>query len=164
MKKGLRKRGLLFQAAIAGILVKNYISIAYLVKTGSSALPVIVHVLNLPLDEAVNALAVRPVCETADHAEPVRPLLSGKQLLDRDHDPLSSLLLVVATHHLLFQTNLRLGNRAIFCLPPASLQRPGSKDEKSRGTTELLGQMENFSITTSYQKIEDRRKCYKPTT
>lgn len=81
----------------------------------------VIHVLNLPLDEAVNALAVRPVCEATDHSEPVRPLLSGEQLLNGNHDPLSTLLVAVDTHHLLFQTHLRLDQRAIFCLPPPSL-------------------------------------------
>lgn len=90
-------------------------------------LPVIVHVLNLPFDEAVDALAVRAVCEAADHAEPVRPLLSGEQLLDGNHDPLSPLLVAVDTHHFLFQTHLGLDQRDVFCLPPSSLQRPGLK-------------------------------------
>lgn len=81
----------------------------------------IVHVLNLLFDKAVNALAVRPVCEAADHAEPVGPLLSGKQLLNGNHDPLSPLLVAVDTHHFLLQTHLRLDQRAIFCLPPPSL-------------------------------------------
>lgn len=87
----------------------------------SAVLPVIIHVLNLPFDKAVDALAVRPVCETTDHPEPVGPLLSGKQLLNRNHDPLSPLLLAVDAHHFLFQTHLRLDQGAVFCLPPSSL-------------------------------------------
>lgn len=90
-------------------------------KTESAPLPVIIHVLNLPLDKAVNALAVGPVCETTDHAEPIWPLLSGKKLLNGNHNPLSPLLMAVDTHHLLFQTHFRLDQRAIFRLPPSSL-------------------------------------------
>lgn len=71
-------------------------------KTESAVLPVIIHVLDLPFDKAVNSLAVRPVCEPTDHAEPVGPLLSGKQLLHRNHNPLSPLLMAADTHHFLF--------------------------------------------------------------
>lgn len=90
-------------------------------KIESAVLPVIVHVLNLPFDKAVNALAVGPVCETTDHAKPVGSLLFGEQLLNGDHDPLSPLLMAVDAHHFLFQTHLRLDQRDIFCLPPSSL-------------------------------------------
>lgn len=86
-----------------------------------AVLPVVIHVLNLPLDKAVDTLAVCPVCETADHAEPVRPFLAGEQLLNGNHNPLSTLLVAVDTHHFLFQTHLRLDQRTIFCLPPPSL-------------------------------------------
>lgn len=43
----------------------------------------IIHVLDLPLDVAVNALAVGPVCELSHHAQSIRPFFSGKKLLDR---------------------------------------------------------------------------------
>lgn len=90
-------------------------------ETEWAVLPVIVHVLNLSFDEAVDAFAVRPVCETTHHAEPVGPLLFCKQFLNGNHDPLSALLMAVDAYHFLFQTHLRLDQRAVFCLPPASL-------------------------------------------
>lgn len=65
----------------------------------------IVHVFNLSFDKAVDALSVRSVGETADHAEPVRPLLlSGEQLLDGQRDPLPTL----PTHHFLIYAHLGL--------------------------------------------------------
>lgn len=91
----------------------------------------IVHVLNLPLDKAINAFAVRPVCESTDYAEPVRPLLPGEQLLDGNYDPLSPLLLAAHAHNLLFQTYFRLDLRTIFRLPPSSLQRPELQNSKA---------------------------------
>lgn len=123
MKKGLWRTEGQFQAPFAGTLAKKLTSEDShpARKTESAVLPVIIHVLNLPFDKAVNALAVRPVCEAADHAKPVGPLLSGKKLLDGDHNPLSPLLMAVDTHHFLFQTHFRLDQRAIFCLPPSSL-------------------------------------------
>lgn len=93
----------------------------FLIRGQSDALPVIIHVLNLSLDKAINALAVSPVSEATDHAEPVGPLLFGKELLHGNHDPLSPLLMAVDTHHFLFQTQLRLDQRAVFGLPPSSL-------------------------------------------
>lgn len=96
-----------------------------------SCLPMIVHVLNLPLDKAINALAVRPVCKSTDYAEPIRPLLPRKQLLNRNHDPLSPLLMAAHTHNLLFQTYFRLDLRTIFSLPPSSLQRPELRNKKA---------------------------------
>lgn len=60
----------------------------------------VIHVLDLPLDVAVNALAVGAVGEFSHHAQPVRPLLSSKKLLDRNNDPLAPTLSVNA-HHLL---------------------------------------------------------------
>lgn len=86
-----------------------------------AVLPVVVHVLNLLLDVAVNALAVRSVCETTNHAQPIWSLLSGKQLLNRNYNPLSPLLVGIEAHHLLLQTDLRLDQTAIFRLPPSSL-------------------------------------------
>lgn len=55
------------------------------VRPGRRPSPVIIHVLNLSFDEAVNAFAVRAVGEPAHHAQSVRPLLLGKQPLDRNH-------------------------------------------------------------------------------
>lgn len=92
-----------------------------LLRAGSAVSPVIVHVLDLFLDKAVDALAVRAVGEAADHAQPVGPLLSGKQLLDGNPDPLSPLLVAVGADHFLFQTQPRLDQRDIFCLSPSSL-------------------------------------------
>lgn len=80
----------------------------YVVFTSSGNVPVIIHVFNLPLNIAVNAFAVCPVCETTDHAEPIRPLLSCKQLLHWNHNSLSPLLMTVDAHHLLFETHFRL--------------------------------------------------------
>lgn len=64
--------------------------------------PVIIHVLNLPFDKAVDALAVRPVCEAADHSEPIGPLLFSEQLLNRNHNSLPPHLpMPAAAHHFL---------------------------------------------------------------
>lgn len=63
--------------------------------------PVIIHVFNLPFNKAVNALAVGPVCELPYHPKPVGPLLSGKQFLNWNRNPLSSLLGPIDTHHFL---------------------------------------------------------------
>lgn len=119
VKKGLRRTdGQKFSGPFGETLAENnFISH----KIQSAVLPVIIHVLNLPFDIAVNALAVRPVCETADHAEPVRPLLFGKQLLNRNGNSLSPLLMAVDAHNFLFQTHLGLDQTAIFRLPPSSL-------------------------------------------
>lgn len=81
----------------------------------------IVHVLDLPFDEAVNALAVRPVCEPANHTEPIGSLLLRKELLNRNHNPLSPLLMPADTHHFLFETHLGLDQSAVFSFPPSSL-------------------------------------------
>lgn len=91
----------------------------------------IVHVLNLPLDKAIYAFAVRPVCESADYAEPVGPLLPSKQLLNGNHDPLTPLLMAAHAHHLLFQTHFRLHLRSLFRLPPSSLQRSEVTNRKA---------------------------------
>lgn len=99
----------------------------------SAVLPVIIHVLDLPFDKAVNALAVRAVREPTDDAEAVGPLLFGKQPLNRDHNPLPPLLMAAGTHHFLFQPHFRLDQRAVFCLPPSSLQGAGSEMRKRKG-------------------------------
>lgn len=101
----------LFNFASAGCHLKK--------KTESAVIPVIIHVLYLPFDVAVDALAVRPVCESTDHAEPVGSLLFGKQFFNGDRDLLPPLL--IDTHNFLFQTHLRLDQGAVFCLPPSSL-------------------------------------------
>lgn len=101
----------------------------------------IIHVLDLPFDKAVDALAVRAVREPADHAQPVGPLLFGKQPLDRNHNALSPLLMAVDTDHFLFQTHLRLEQRAVFRLPPPSLQGAGLKMRKRKGRmSKCIGQ------------------------
>lgn len=86
--------------------------------------PVIVHVFNLLLDEAVNALAVRPVRQASDHTEPVRPPLAGEQLLYRNGDFLTPL--VMAGHYFLVQ-DFRLDQTTVFSFSPSSLQRAGWK-------------------------------------
>lgn len=82
----------------------------------------VVHVLNLPLDVAVNALAVGAVGELPDHAQPVRPLLPGKKLLHGYDDALTAPLPGNA-HHLLSQRHLRRSRRSFFGFPPSSFQR-----------------------------------------
>lgn len=73
----------------------------------------VVHVLDLFLDEAVQALAVGPVGEPAHNAQSVRPLVPGEQLLDRRRDPAPA----------------PLRRRTVLRLPPASLQRPAETEE-----------------------------------
>lgn len=90
----------------------------------------IVHVLNLPLHVAVDALAIRPVCQLPHHPQAIRPLLLGKKLPDRDSDALATLLWA-HTHHLLPQADLGLCQAPVLLLPPASLQWAGIKS----GTT-----------------------------
>lgn len=70
-------------------------------KKSWDVLPVVIHIFDLPLNEAVQALAVRSIRQPTDHAQPVRPLLSSKQLFNRNGDSLSSLLMAVDTHHFL---------------------------------------------------------------
>lgn len=86
------------------------------------AVPMVIHVLYLPLDIAVNALAVGAVCELPYHAQSIRPLLPGKKLLDRYNNalptPLSS-----NTHHLLTQGHLWWCWSSFFGFTPPSLQR-----------------------------------------
>lgn len=81
----------------------------------------VVHVLYLLLDEAVDAFAVGSVSEPSHHAEAVGPLLPGEELLDRHCDPLAPSL-PTHTHHLLLQTHLGLDHRGprFFTLTPAS--------------------------------------------
>lgn len=82
----------------------------------------VVHVLNLPLDVAVDALAVGAVGELPYHAQPVRPLLPGKKLLHGYHDALTAPL-SGNTHHFLPQWDLRRSRGSFFGLTPPSLQR-----------------------------------------
>lgn len=84
--------------------------------------PVVVHVLDLPLDVAVDALAVGAVGQLAHHAQSVRPLLAGKQLLDGHHDALAAPLPGDA-HHFLPQGDLGRPRSSFFGFAPASLQR-----------------------------------------
>ena len=83
--------------------------------------PMVVHVLYLPLDVAVDALAVRAVRKLAHHAQAVGPLLPGEELLDGHNDALTPPLAVHA-HHLLPQGHLGGPWRALLRLPPPSLQ------------------------------------------
>lgn len=121
MKKGLGRTEGQLHSPFAGEKQFNFTSLGGHLKkkTESAVIPVIIHVFYLSFDVAVDALAVCPVCETTDHAEPVRPLLFGKQFLYRDNDLLSPLL--IDTHNFLFQTHLRLDQGAVFRLPPSSL-------------------------------------------
>lgn len=94
----------------------------------------VIHVLYLPLDVAVDTLAVGAVCELPYHAQPIRPLLSGKKLLDRHDDALAAPLPVNA-HHLLPQGHLWWSWSSFFGLTPPSLQRSvrGNRvDERER--------------------------------
>lgn len=91
--------------------------------TRVGATPVVVHILNLPLDVAVDALAVGAVGELADHAKPVRPLLPGKKLLHGYHDALAAPLPGDA-HHFLSQRYLWRSRRSFFGFTPPSFQRP----------------------------------------
>lgn len=92
----------------------------------------IIHVLNLPLDIAVNALAVSTVCQLPHHTQAIRPLLLGKELPDRDGDTLATLLWA-DTHHLLPQADLGLCQGPILLLPPASLQWAEIKSRTANG-------------------------------
>lgn len=92
--------------------------------------PVVVHVLDLPLDVAVDALAVGAVGQLAHHAQSVRPLLAGKQLLDGHHDALAAPLPRDA-HHFLPQGDLGRPRGSFFGFAPTSLQR--SVRVKGRG-------------------------------
>lgn len=94
--------------------------------------PVIVHVFDLLLDEAVDALAVRPVGQTPDHAQPVRPLLAGEQLLHGNGDFLTALLMVLSVRRLLLQPDFGLDQTTVFSLPPSSLQRAGWRKFKQK--------------------------------
>lgn len=95
----------------------------------------VIHVLYLPLDVAVNALAVGAVCELPYHAQPVRSLLPGKKLLDRYDNalptPLSSY-----THHLLPQGHLGRSRSSFFGFTPPSLQRPVRVQQRRRNRGE----------------------------
>lgn len=91
----------------------------------SGAVPMVIHVLYLPLDVAVNALTVGAVSELPYHAQPIRPLLPGKKLLDRYNDPLPAPL-SVNTHHLLPQGHLWWPWSSFFGFTPPSLQRSGN--------------------------------------
>lgn len=84
--------------------------------------PMVIHVLYLPLDVAVNALAVGAVCELSYHAQSIRPLLSGKKLLDRYNDALTTPLPGNA-HNLLPQGHLWWSWSSFFGFTPPSLQR-----------------------------------------
>lgn len=84
----------------------------------------VVHVLYLPLDVAVNALAVGAICELPYHAQPIRPLFPSKKLLDRYDDALPATL-SVNTHHLLPQGHLWWTWSSFFGFTPPSLQRSG---------------------------------------
>lgn len=86
------------------------------------AVPMVIHVLYLPLDVAVNALAVGAVCELPYHAQSIRPLLTGKKLLDRYNDALATPL-SGNTHHLLPQGHLWWSWSSFFGFTPPSLQR-----------------------------------------
>lgn len=99
----------------------------------------VVHILNLPLDVAVNALAVGAVGELPDHAQPVRPLLPGKKLLHGYHDALTAPLPGDA-HHFLSQRYLRRSRCSFFGFAPSSLQR-----SEVTASIEFKGQFMGFS-------------------
>lgn len=86
----------------------------------------VIHVLNLPLHIAVNALAVGTVCQLPHHPQAVGPLLLGKKLPDRDGDALATLLWADA-HHLLPQADFGLCQAPVLLFSPASLQWAGIK-------------------------------------
>lgn len=97
----------------------------------------VIHVLYLPLDVAVNTLAVGAVRELPYHAQPIRPLLSGKKFLDRYNDALATPL-SVNTHHLLPQGYLWWSWSSFFGFTPTSLQRSGrGKRGDEKGGTEM---------------------------
>lgn len=100
---------------------------AMCVSTWSGAVPVVIHVLYLPLDVAVNTFAVGAVGELPYHAQPVRPLLSGEKLLDRYDNALSATLPINA-HHLLPQGHLWWTWSSFFGFTPPSLQRSGRRN------------------------------------
>lgn len=83
------------------------------------AVPVVIHVLNLPLDVTVYSLPVGAVCELSYHAQPVRPLLTSKKLLDGYNNALSTPL-SVNTHHLLTQGHLWWSWGSFFGFTPSS--------------------------------------------
>lgn len=82
----------------------------------------VVHILNLPLDVAVDALAVGAVGELPYHAQPVRPLLPGKELLHGYNDALTAPLSGDA-HHFLSQWYFRRTRGSFFGFTPPSFQR-----------------------------------------
>lgn len=82
--------------------------------------PVVVHVLDLPLHVAVDALAVGAVRQLSHHAQSVRPLLPGKELLDGHDDALPAPLSGDA-HHLLPQGHLCRSRGSFFGFAPPSL-------------------------------------------
>lgn len=94
----------------------------------------VIHVLDLPFDVAVDALAVGPVGQLPHHAQPVGPLLLGKELPHGHGDALPSLLGAHA-HHLLPQAHLGLRQAPVLLLPPASLQGAEIKSRTAVGTS-----------------------------
>lgn len=92
----------------------------------SGAIPVVIHIINLPLDVTVDALAIGAVCQLSDHAQPIRPLLAGEKLLDGNDDALPAPL-SVHTHNLLTQWHLWRTWSSLFGFTPPSLQRSGRK-------------------------------------
>lgn len=105
----------------------------------------VIHVLYLSLDVAVNALAVRAVREPPHHAQPVRPLLSGEKLLDGHNDALAAPLPGDA-HNLLPQGHLGRTRRAFFGFAPPSLQRSG-------GVTRGDNTSADRSIMTCFERV-----------
>lgn len=84
----------------------------------------VIHVLDLALHIAVYALAVGAVGKPSHHAQPIGPLLPGKELAHWHCDALAPPG-PHSAHHLLSEPYLGLRSCAILLLlPPASLQGP----------------------------------------
>lgn len=108
-------------------------------------LPVVIHILYLSLDVAVNALAVGAVCELPHHAQAIRPFLSGKKLLDRNNNALPTPL-SVNTHDLLPQGHLWWSRSSFFGFTPPSLQRSEIKGRSMSSSDSALSFRTNFQL------------------
>lgn len=120
----------------------------------------VIHILYLSLDVAVNALAVGAVCEFPHHAQAIRPFLSGKKLLDRNNNALPTPL-SVNTHDLLPQGHLWWSRSSFFGFTPPSLQRSEIKGRRMSSSDSALSFRTNFQLVIMSDNIANQN--HKPT-
>lgn len=119
----------------------------------------VIHILYLSLDVAVNALAVGAVCEFPHHAQAIGTFLSGKKLLDRNNNALPTPL-SVNTHDLLPQGHLWWSS-SFFGFTPPSLQRSEIKGRRMSSSDSALSFRTNFQLAIMSDNIANQN--HKPT-